>query len=65
MPSRGGRGQMSPAQTGIGWTLGTRSGWGFEQQLPSNGSQSWRSGELEDGYKDSSEATLSDRSVRR
>jgi len=64
MPSRGGRGRTSPAQIGIEWTSGTRSGWGFEQQPLSSGLQSWKNGELVDGYMDSSGVILSGRAVR-
>ena len=64
MPSRGGKGRTSPAQTEIEWTSGTKNERGFEKQ-PNSGLSSWRSGELGGGYKDNSGVTLFGRVVHR
>jgi len=64
MPSRGEKGRTSPTQTEIEWTSGTKNERGFGKQ-PNSGSSSWRSGELVDGYKDNSGATLFGQAVHR
>ena len=63
--SRGGRARTSPAQTGIEWISDTKNGRGSGGQRQGSGSQSWRSGELGGGYRDSSEVTLSGQVARR
>ena len=63
MRSRGGRARTSPAQTEIEWTSGKKNERGFGKRPQRSGWQSLRSGELGDGYKDSSEVNLSGREV--
>lgn len=54
---------MSPAQTEIEWISGTKNGRGPGKPPRNSDLQSWRSGELGDGYKDSSEVILSGQAV--